>query len=145
MKAITKYKAIDGAEFDTEEKCIEREGLIDKINTIMSMLPSLPKDDGFKFVNGNGYIQHDKKLLFKVRIKLLNLMKPYIRHGWIDDTIKEKLNPSWVGRLLSDCNIIPLYDAWFRFMCIDKKHREWGQLFYADHAEERVEKEIIFK
>ena len=137
MKTITKFRAIDGKEFNNENECLDYENLISKVNNIMKTLPSLPKDDGCSFSNGNGYIQHDKMILRKVQINLLKEIKNHIDHKWIQQTIDdENVHPSYVGRLVGDYDIKPLNKAWNRFMCIDKLGREWGQPYYASNPNE---------
>lgn len=136
MEVITKYKAIDGKEFNTDLECLDHELLIKKVDEIMSPLHPIPKDDGCVFANGGGYIQHDKKILILVRRSLLELCKTYVDHKWIQQTIDdESVDASWVSRLLGDYGINPLYMAWNRFSCIDKNQREWGQPYYANNPE----------
>lgn len=119
MEQISKYKAIDGTEFSSSQKCIEYENLIQRIDEIMKPLPPLPKDDNCNFDNGHGFIQHDKYTLNEVKIKLLKEMQNHINHDWIQQTIQKGLDASYVGRLLSDYNHKPFSKAWRRFSCID--------------------------
>ena len=136
MKVITKFKAVDGTEFNSENECLEYENLIKKVDNIMKALPPLPKDDGCRFSNGEGFVQHNKTNLRKVQINLLELMKKHIDHKWIQQTIDdENVHPSYVGRLIDDYGIRPLNKAWYRFMCIDKLGREWGQPYFASNPE----------
>lgn len=132
MKAITKFKAVDGKEFNSENECLDYENLIKKVDNIMKALPPLPKDDGCNFSNGSGFVQHDKTILRKVKINLLEEMKKHIDHKWIQETIdNDEVHPSYVSRLIDDYGISPLNKAWYRFMCIDKLNREWGQPYFA--------------
>lgn len=132
MKKIEKYKAIDGTEFNNENECLDYENLIKKVDNIMAELPPLPKDDGCRFSNGEGFVQHNKTILRKVQINLLKLAQKHIDHKWLQQTIDdENVHPSYVGRLIDDYNIRPLNKAWHRFMCIDKLGREWGQPYFA--------------
>lgn len=136
MKAITKFKAVDGKEFNSENECLDYENLIKKVNNIMKALPPLPKDEGCRFSNGEGFVQHDKTILRKVQINLLEEMKKHIDHKWIQETIdNENVHPSYVGRLIDDYGISPLNKAWYRFMCIDKLGREWGQPYFATNPD----------
>lgn len=136
MKVITKFKAIDGKEFNSENECLDYENLIKKVNNIMKVLPPLPKDEGCSFSNGDGFVQHDKTILRKVQINLLEEMKKHIDHKWIQQTIDdENAHPSYIGRLISDYEIIPLKEAWNRFMCIDKLGREWGQPYFVTNPD----------
>ena len=139
MEIITKFKAIDGKEFNTKNECIDYEILIDKVNKIMSLLPHPIDDDSF--FNGGGYIQHCKANVKLSRINLLNLYGQYIKHPWIQQSIdNDKIDPSLVSRLLSDCNINPFIKSWNRLSCVDAKYREWGQPYFAQHPEEGVQK-----
>ena len=131
MEKITKFKAIDGAEFNNKNECLDYENLIERVNAIMSKLPKLPSNET-DFVNGAGFIQHGKLDLILARLSLLKICKEYINHKWIDQTMyDETVHPSWVARLLGDYGIRPLQKAWDRFLCIDKQHREWGQPYFA--------------
>lgn len=135
MKQISKYEACDGTEFDNETECRHHEALIAAVGIIMSKLPSKPQDDGCRFSNGEGYIQHDKVILHKVKIQLLELMKKIVNHAWIQQTIDdESVHPSYVGRLIGEHGG-PLNSAWHRFQCIDRQHREWSQPFFASNPE----------
>ncbi len=136
METITKFKAIDGTEFTSETECLKYESLIRKVDSIMALLPPTPNNDGCSFANGDGYIKHDKAKLRNAQIQILELCKEYIDHKWIQQTIDdESVHPSYVGRLIDDYNIRPINKAWFRFMCVDKKSREWGQPYYANNPE----------
>ena len=136
MKVITKFKAIDGKEFNSENECLDYENLIKNVNNIMKVLPPLPKDEGCGFSNGDGFVQHDKTILRKVQINLLEEMKKHIDHKLIQQTIDdENVHPSYVGRLIDDYGISPLNKAWYRFMCIDKLGREWGQPYFVTNPD----------
>jgi len=136
METITKFKAIDGTEFTSETECLKYELLIKRVGEIMALLPPTPKDDGCSFANGDGYIKHDKAKLRNAQVQILGLCKDYIDHKWIQQTIDdESVHPSYVGRLIDDYNIRPINKAWFRFMCVDKQNREWGQPYYANNPE----------
>lgn len=136
MKTITKFKAIDGKEFTDKEECLNYELLIEKVDTIMALLPPKPNDNGCSFSNGDGYLQHNKATLRNAQLQILELCKKYIDHKWIQETIDdENVHLSYVGRLIDDYNINPINSAWFRFMCIDKYSREWGQPYYANNPE----------
>ena len=40
METITKFKAIDGREFNDKDECVKYELLIDRVNSIMNTLPN---------------------------------------------------------------------------------------------------------
>lgn len=138
MEIVTRFKAIDGREFTIKEECRNYELLIERVHNIMALLPKTPEDDCTNnFCNGDGFIQHDKNELRSAKIKILELCKEYIKHDWIQQAIDdENADPSYVDRLIGEqSNISPLNSAWYRFMCIDKMNREWGQPYYALNPE----------
>jgi hypothetical protein len=47
----------------------------------------------------------------------------------------ETVHSSYVGRLLGDYGIRPLENAWYRFSCVDKQYREWGQPYFATNPD----------
>lgn len=59
MEKVTRYKAIDGNLFHTEQECLNHEKIIERINVIMR--PFGVKPDDCSFINGSGYIQHDAR------------------------------------------------------------------------------------
>lgn len=135
MEIIQKFKAIDGVEFNDKEECIKYETLIDRVNSIINTLPKHPNT--CEFSNGSGYLQHNETTFKNAKISLLNICKEYIDHRWVQESIDDhNINPSYVGRLLDDYGIRPLYKAWYRIMCVDSKFREWGQLYYATNPNE---------
>lgn len=136
MERIIKFKAIDGKEFLEAMECVKYEQLIYEVQQILSVLKPLPKDDGCAFANGESFLQQDKTNVKLAKLQLLRLMKQYINHKWIDQTIDDdKVDPSWVARLVGDYGIRPLCDAWHRISCTDKEFREWGQPYFVKHPE----------
>ena len=136
METITKFKAVDGKEFTNTEECLKYELLIKRVDVIMAFLPPVPKADNCDFDNGSGYVKHDKAILRNAQIQMLEICKEYIDHKWVQDTIDdENVHLSYVGRLIDDYEIRPIRDAWYRFMCVDKDSREWGQPYFADNPD----------
>lgn len=137
MQSITKFKADDGTEFYDKGECLAHESLCAQVASVMAELPALPKDDGCKFSNGHGYIQHDPLVFWVAREKLLRLAAPICKHKWIDDAIARptEIHPSWPHRIISECSA-PLSRAWYRFMCVDSLLREWGQPYFANNPTE---------
>ncbi len=146
MKILTRtvYKAFDGTEFESKEECQKHEQLSKDVSLIMSILSPLPKQKDCGFANGEGYIQHDKVMFDRVKIQLLELMKKHIKSDWIQQFIDDPtIHSSCVGRLLDDyIELEPLRIAWCRIGCTDFKYREWGQRYYAEHPEERTNKQL---
>ena len=128
MKVITKYVANNGIEFTTEKECVEQDALIIQVENIMSDINPLPKkDDGCRFGNGYYFIQQDLKRVSEVKRKILTLIKVYVNHHWIEDTLnKENIHPSY---------IMPLSNAWCRISNIDKLGREWGQGYFVENPD----------
>lgn len=140
MEVITKYKAVDGHEFRTEHECIAYEALIISTLAIMDQLPKKPKDDGCRFSNGHGYLQHDKETFDKVKKELLHLFATKVDHKWIQQSIDgENIHPSWVARIIGDYNLNPFHEAWYRIQCVDRNYREWGQPYFANTPEHNGE------
>lgn len=130
MKTVTKYQARDGREFACEETAKTHEGVLDRIDKIMSTLPARPDD--CEFSNGRGYIQHDWMAVTNAKNHIIDLW-----HG--DEKIKldAKMYPaphSIIGRFFDDANS-PLRDPWYRLMCIDPLGREWDQPYFALHPD----------
>lgn len=137
MQQITKYQAIDGMEFNSENQCRDYEELIDLVNKIMSALNPLPKDAGCDFSNGHSFVQQSASTFKLVKSNLLAVIKRFIDHRWVQQTIDDNtVHLSFVGRLVGEGNLHPLSNAWKRLSCIDKEYREWGQQYFAEHPEE---------
>ena len=139
MKSFTKFKAVDGAEFNTKKECIEYEKMIKKVNAIMKPLGRLPKDPHCDFANGMGYIQHNPSDVEVVKSKLLAFGIKYLH-------IEGECRFDWLGRYAGDSrDTAPLYRAWLRLYCVDKKGREWGQPYYAFNPEKGEQHPYYFK
>lgn len=135
MRKIVKFVAVDNTEFTSKKECIKYEDLIERINLIMSALKPIPTDIDFR--NGGSFVQQNKIYFDKVRANLLTEIGNYIDHPWIKQTIADdKIDPSWVGRLVGDYGIKPLVSAWYRISCIDKEYREWGQVYFRNNPNE---------
>lgn len=135
MEMITKYKAFDGTEYLEESKCADHESNCKIADLIMINLPLKP--DGFDFSNGSGYIQHDYNNLLNVRNEFLEFCKRYTDHRWIQETIDGvfDVDPSWAGRMIGECAPNYIYKMWYRFACIDKQQKEWGQPYFATNEQ----------
>ena len=136
MEKITKFKAIDGREFKTEKECLDYESLIAEVETIMKALKPTPKDDGCNFANGYSFVQQQKGIVKLTRLNLLNVIKRYIDHKCITQSMEDDtVHPSWVGRLVGETDLRPLSDAWYRISNIDKESREWGQGYFVENPD----------
>lgn len=138
MKTITKYKANDGAEFNTADECSAYEAESSKIDQILAPLGILPKDEGCRFANGHGYFQHEGGTVLEVQRRLAKIVQAqfgddpdYKRH--IDYAIEATVpvGLSFIGRLIDDACRRPMREAWQRICCIDHNFREWGQPYFA--------------
>jgi hypothetical protein len=115
------------------------ENLDKRVANVMSQIPDKPYST--IFTNGEGYIQHNEKALEKVKLELLEICKDFIDHSWIEETIVNNLDISYVARLLSDSKYTSLYQAWYRLCCVDfSNYREYGQPFFAVHPEKAKQK-----
>ena len=143
MKEIIKYVAKDNTEFTDKAKCIAHEDTIDRVDAILQRLPKLPEDDGCKFVNGGGYIKHDRKVLLSVWNDLIDEFKKVIDHKWMDESKDMKADASWVGKLVGDYDIKPYWKAWNRMSCIHRESsREFGQPYYANNPDKAEQFEL---
>ena len=142
MQIITKYKANDGREFTDDKKCVIHELNCECAERIMSELPSTPNSCEFK--NGSGYVQHDSQELLNTRNAFLGFVMRYSDHKWIRESIEKGFDadPSWAGKIISECAPNIIYKHWARFMCIDKKFREWGQPYYSAHPDEAKQNKL---
>lgn len=146
MEKITKFKAIDGSEFYEESKCRDYETLIAEVEQIMSAFPPLPQNDGCKFANGGGYIQHSKENFDSVKAALLDVAGRFCSHRWIEQTKADpSVHLSWAARLIGETGLRPLENAWNRLMCIDTLYREWGQPYFASNPEKAEQQVDIYK
>lgn len=142
MEIITKYKADDGVEFLDLIDCELHETNCQLAETIMKVFP--PKPGSRDFSNGGGYLQHDVDVLLKTRNRFLEFVKRYSDHKWIQESIDKGLevDPSWAGRIIGECAPNTIYKHWYRFSCIDKYSREWGQPYYAINPDKGTQKQL---
>jgi len=142
MEIITRYKAFDGSEFLDRGKCLTHEDNCNLADNIINKLPSVP--DSCDFSNGSGYVQHDYNNLLSVRNEFLEFCKRYTAFKWIQETIDGgfDVDPSWAGRFIDESAPNYISKKWYRFSCIDKKQREWGQPFYANNPEQAENKQL---
>lgn len=141
MKTINVFVADDGSRFGDEARCVAYESQCAECAAIMARLKPLPKDDGCRFANGGGYIQHDAATLKSVRDYLSLLFErtygpmPTPENNWYAQTREKDADSSWVGRLIGDSGHRAFHDAWYRIQCCDGQAREWGQPYYASHPD----------
>lgn len=141
MKKITKYKSIDGDEFDNEQQALERDELVKRVEDAMNPLGERPDN-----IN-DGWIQHDIKDVIRVKCALLELAKPIFKSFTkilkaIEDD-PESIHPmSSVGRVLDDCGG-PINYAWGRLCCIDAQGREHNQPYFAINGPDKGHKQLM--
>lgn len=140
MQIITKYKAKDGSEWDSELAATTREQLIDEVDKAMQPLGSTPREVSGE-INTEGYVQQTKEVVLACKASLFDIAnRPEILKTWIDRQKNEngktdksligEVHPSWFGRML-DGDCAPLGDAYQRLCCIDEQYREWNQGYFA--------------
>lgn len=136
MKAITVYEAMDGFRFNKESDCEKYEKAITDCEVIMSQLPKHPKGDS-NFVNGEGWIQHDKQTFDRVWNTFYKLACQ------LHKGIKEYPIGSYgFGRTLDD-SISPLYGYYNRYMATNKNSlREYGQPYFSIYEDQAKGKQI---
>ena len=139
MEIITKYRAFAGSEFSGEHECDVHEVNCNYANAIISELEDKP--DNCEFSNGGGYIQHDLNEVLRLRIEFLEFCKRYTDHKWIQETINGgfDVDSSWAGRIIGECAPNSIYKVWYRFSCIGKDGREWGQPYYVANPDKATD------
>ncbi|MCK9279314.1 MAG: hypothetical protein M0P71_01730 [Melioribacteraceae bacterium] len=143
MKIITKYQAIDGSEWNTEEECNTREKMIEQVDNAMSLLKPIPKE-----LNWEGYVQQSAEVVKECKRKLFNIVNQKDILGeaikWQIkkyDTKFEEVYSSWFCGMLDENNA-PLYNAYNRLCNIDKENKEWNQPYYATNKSTRKDVRI---
>lgn len=135
MKAITKFVANDGREFNTESEAVAHESCLARVQAAMADWPADP-DDGTGccyFANGGGYIQLSESLVIGARNRLLDIIAETIDHKWVAQSRSDpSVDYSWVGRLLDDYGHCAR-SAWYRIGCVDSQWRWWGQPYYRNN------------
>lgn len=124
MRTVTKYQANDGSEWDTVEQCEDHERLLERIEAINAILSDHPVDG-----NDDVGVQHDpmKVALFVTQLKELAAEEC---PQYAKEIILATSGNSIGGRILNDGNS-PAWRLWYRWMCIDRNGREFGQPYYA--------------
>lgn len=131
MRRISKYLADDGTEFKDPAKCRDHEKLLCRLTRIEAIIGPRPKD--IKYLNGHGYLAHSPKNLKRFKAALYAEALPFISHLPLIGPSNVDLICSIgiVGRWICDCCPQPIYDLWYRLMCLDDRNREWGQPYFA--------------
>lgn len=143
MKQITKYEAIDGSQWDTEAEAIDRDRMVEDVNRIMAPLGERPTAHG-KFV------QRDADTILVIKAALFEIAdREGVLKWWLDGQRKDHgrtnlqlirdTHPSWFGRML-DGGHEPLSNAYHRLCCIDKRHRESDQPYFANESDKEARK-----
>lgn len=139
MRTITVYET-NGKRFDDKNEAIAYEKLCKKINSIMAQL--LPRTKEIE--EGRDYNKHNLDTL-KGCFKDFCLECAKVLPKWSDwfmQTISGERHMSHIGRLLSDNyrHYPILYDAYFRFTCIDFENGfEFQQPYWVNHQDEFFE------
>jgi hypothetical protein len=136
MKVITKYISDDDLEFTSEDACISYEALCKEVAETMSKLAERPNLSGCGFENGDGYIQHNPDSAWAAKVAILKIANGIYPHKWFDQSMDNKsADPSWAGRIIDEFSEKCVRQAWYRFQCMDKQFREYGQPYYALHPD----------
>jgi hypothetical protein len=120
----------DGKEFESEKDCLDYESWLKRYDAILRKLPKHP--DTCEFTNGEGYIQHDLKVLEGVRKEFYTLAIEEIKsiHPDAGDIVP---NSYGFWRYLDDNGAIG-YVKGIRFLCINYENgREYGQPYFVSH------------
>lgn len=127
MLAITKYRALDGSEWNSSGECVARDTLVNAVKDAMSSLALPPRK-----IEPEEYFQHDPTAVVDCRCRILKLAaKEFPSFDCFRHEPPSEVHPRGiVGRILDDCGG-PINTAWGRFMRIDDQGREWEQPYYA--------------
>ena len=140
MQQITAFVDTDGIIHRTVGECALADEHIAARRAIASyfdkcMEPLGPRPDELRFSNGDGYIQHDPKVILAVVRKMRDLTvqaEPGSSERFANtpDNTAAIVNTGtfWTGRLNEGS---PLTKYWTRMWCIDSRGREYGQPYYA--------------
>lgn len=132
MEIIQKYKAFDGKILDSSAECEEYEKVANEVQVFLSSIVDSKKyDDGCKFSNGGGFIQHPTGTYKLIEEKLIELSNKYFKEGKPFTQFNY-----YLGRVIDDSNMRCLNKLSYKLMCIDKQEREFGQPYYASHSEQ---------
>lgn len=136
MKAVTltKYKAIDGALFDEQEKCLEYESQLKDANSVEKLMKDKPNDCGFS--NGGGYLQYTGNEYKAIHNAAFKVTSKYVD---ISGCSVEGVN----FILSREFHSPPLNHIWYRIWCIDRQYREWDQVYYANNPNEGTQKQLV--
>lgn len=127
MKEIKRYQTEDGLIWNTEEEASVHETLMGRVKEIISALGERSNE----IMNGRGYIQHDPKVVKKIKASFYQLA---LTQQGFDKSEGDENIPGeyWIGRYLSDSNSA-LYNVWNRLQCIDEMGREFDQQFFKNN------------
>lgn len=121
MQTVTRFKAKDGAVFDTVAACEAHEALIAAIDAAFEGTPIQPKDDGCAFANGGGYLQWTQETYDRVLAALMALVPEDM----------QRCEPLSYGFMCTLDDIgHRLYGPFCRMLCIDGRLREYGQMYF---------------
>lgn len=137
MEEVKKYKTADGLIWNTEEEALVHETLMGRVKEIIRALGE--RSD--KIINGEGYVQHDPKIVKKIRASFYQLA---LTQQGFDKVEGDENVPGeyWIGRYLDDSNSA-LYAVWNRLQCIDKLGREFDQQYYVNNPDKAKLVEIV--
>lgn len=133
MKEIIKYQSDSGRIYDTREQAAAQDVLFAEQNNVSRLLPQAI-DDGTRFANGGGYIQHtaEDMIAFHHGIRRLIAME----FGEDHDLVKawDYGDVQTVGRHLNASNS-NTYRLFLRFYSTGSDLREWGQPYFVKHPD----------
>jgi hypothetical protein len=146
VKAVQKFLADDGTQFDTEHDAMQHESLCQEIWRLMQKLRPLPDLPHCEFANGAGYVQQIPADFLHVQAELARIAQRSFPSGNFSHHFDHAINATkpaghtFIGRLMDDGCPSPVSRAWNRIMCTDDQFREWGQPYYAMHPEKATQR-----
>lgn len=144
MEIVTRFKANDGSEWNTETECRAQDAMIVEVAAALAQLKPTPTD-----CNWDGYVQQNSAAVTRCKEMLYKIAnRDGVLKWWLDSQKKNhnktdadliRCHPSYFGRML-DGGHAPLSKAYIRLCCIDDAQREWNQPFYAINPDKGVMK-----
>jgi len=134
---IAMWKADDGTIFHDETAALRRD---EEGRAARAAMQPLGKPFGDRGLSRKGFIQHRREAVVEAKAALIRITRPRMADWFAEQEAKNpelnwlEVDGGYFCRMLDDGG--PISRAWGRLMCIDSKHREWEQMYFALHPEE---------
>lgn len=135
MKAVTRYIAVDGSQWNTEAEALTRDALCSHVEAALALLKARPTDAGFD--GGASFVQQESGPALAAKQRIVDLARVVTGAAVFANNAEDIHPQSSAGRILADVGG-PLASAWWRFACIDDSFREWGQPYFRSNPNEKA-------